>query len=507
MGELDGMPGTGPGPAEDPGARLTGRHRVLVLGAGRVALGLAMLATTRVMTELLSPEEVGETFLVLAVTGLFALAAIGPMGNYFNRQLHPWKAQGVLVPRLGSMTAWFLLVAAVATLLLPLVLALAPGLGGIPVGWLVVLVGGSLLVGSFHQTVIPSFNLLGHAGWYVAAAVVTAVGALGLSAALVLTIGPRAELWLLGPLVAQGLVAVAVLPRFLRAAGPGRGVSRPVRADVRAAFLFAIPLAISVALWWVQSQGYRFVVAGAEGAAALGLFAMGYMLASGILALFEALFTQVLQPAYYRKATLGDAEARRHAWEDYAGALFPGLLLTGVLVVGAAPLLAKVLLGPAFQTAVQYAAWGAAAECARIAIAAYALVAHVELDTRALIVPHAVGAAVALGVTLLLVPSLGAHGAGVALAGSNLVTLALVRRAARARLPVQVSGQRLLEGLVAALPVAALGAVAWWVLDADPSPAILLGALGLVGLLYLAGQGYLLRAELELGARPLGGAR
>ena len=87
------------------------------------------------------------------------------------------------------------------------------------------------------------------------------------------------------------------------------------------------------------------------------------------------------------------------------------------------PELTRMFLGENFQSAADYVIWGVLAEAARVLIGIYSLIAHVYMRTRWLILPGAIGALLSIALCMLLIPRLGAEGAGVALAISGFAVV------------------------------------------------------------------------------------
>lgn len=467
------------------------RRRLVVLAAGRVALAVVALATTRILTELLSPDEVGRVTLVYTAMGLFALTLVNPVGMFVNRRLHAWDRQGVLARRLRHYFSYVLCVAAFTAIAVAAGDQLGLRVSGIGLEWLLVLIAGSLVVNTIHQTILPSFNLLGHTAWFVGPTLATALLGLALSFSFVAQFGQEAQWWVLGFLVAQGIVTLLVVPVFF---GVTKTVTSPLRerVELRGAVAFALPLAVSVGLWWAQSQGYRFVVERQAGIAELGLFAVGYGVASSVFSLIESILTQHLQPAFYRDASAGGKREQTEAWNRYARVLFPSLLLTLVFVLSLAPYLTKVLLGPEFQSAAQFVVWGAVVEGGRILVAAYALIGHASMNTRSLLPANAAGAAASLALSIWLVPPFGAHGAGIALLAAMALHGIVLAISMRSRLPVVVPVAPLAKGLLAALPIAAVAFAADPIVGRQLSLAEAGLVVALAGFLYLGAQWFLL---------------
>ena len=174
---------------------------------------------------------------------------------------------------------------------------------------------------------------------------------------------------------------------------------------------------------WLQTQGYRFFVADPLGLVALGLFVAGYGISAGLMAAFESVLTTYFQPKFYKRVSNDNMAEQSLTWNKYAGAILPSLMLVTFLLVGLAPELTRFLVGPAYQLASQFVIWGVLAEGARVVANVYSMSAHAKMQTRLLMFPNILGAAICIALIWVLAPSFGAHGVGLAraLAGIGMV--------------------------------------------------------------------------------------
>jgi O-antigen/teichoic acid export membrane protein len=414
-------------PLPDAELMLKGRRRLILILFGRLAQFLLMLAIMRVATTLLTPGEIGRMSLVMATTVFFAAFLVNPVGMFVNRRLHAWRAGGHAWHYLNRYWGYLILVATMAAVGLTVVSEVGAIGFQMAIGWLLLLVCGSLLFNTANQTVIPSLNLLGYSGWFVSLTVATVAAGFVCATLLAWLLAPTAEFWLLGLLLGQAALAtVGALVLFARLNESGFASSPPPLQlrQMSVLYSYAWPISVAVGLSWAQSQGYRYIMEDALGLAPLGLFVAGYGVSMGLIAGVESVLTAYFQPRFYQDIRTDDPVRHAQAWEEYAAAVVPPLLLTMICVATLAPELTRMLLGPAFHSASEYIIWGALAETARVLTGTYSLIAHARMQTRWLLLPHLVGAAFSLALCWWLIPTLGPGGAGVGLAVSGFVVVA-----------------------------------------------------------------------------------
>lgn len=452
----------------------------------------------RVATTLLSPEEWGRVALVLTTTAFFALFLVNPVGMFINRRLHAWQSSGVARHYLMRYAIYLSLVVLVSAMGLLFLHMSGVVNFGISIGWLIFLVGGSLLFNTINQTAIPSLNLLGYSGKFVLLSIATIATSFVCGTLLVLLVQPAAQYWLLGLLLGQailGLIGTRIFFIRLKEQKAAHIPTKIYKRHLQVLFDFAWPVAIAAGLGWLQGQGYRYLIEGQLGLAQLGLFVAGYGISAGMIMGFESVLTTYFQPRLYRDVSGAHPDKQALAWRRYAAAVIPSLLLTVALIVMLAPALTGLFLGEHFQSAASFVVWGAFAEAARVLIGVYSLIAHVHMQTRWLIIPNLVGAVLAITLCVLLLPIFGAAGAGMALVSSGY-TVVLVMHVLLARHvgggisihPVLKAGlaAAVLWGLTSALQVM-LAPTGWWKIAC---------ILALTGIAYLGLQYLFLRQHM-----------
>jgi len=396
---------------------------VIVVLFGNAAQFILLLLAMRLVTSYLPPEEMGRLSLITAATAFFALFLVNPVGMFINRRLHAWDALGRAKYYLKLHWMYLLVVSGVAAGSLAVLNAMGAFGFHFDTVWLLVLVCGSLFFNTINQTAVPSLNLLEFRGRFFILTLAT-IG-LGLVSAylLVRTFSPTAEYWLMGLLIGQAILAVIGVAILFARLQTSVVAQRPTKAHLRIIFSFAWPVAVAVGFNWLQTQGYRFLAVDSLGLAALGLFVAGYGISAGLLAAFEAVLTTYLQPRFYKSVSNSHTTTQSLAWNTYAGAILPSLVLVTFILIALAPELTRFMVGPAYQSASQFVVWGVLAEGARVVAGVYGLSAHAKMKTRLLLLPNLLGAIISTALILVLAPKLGAHGVGLAraLAGIGLV--------------------------------------------------------------------------------------
>ena len=415
---------------------------------GRAAQFILLLMVMRLATTYLPPEEMGRLSLITAAVAFYALFLVNPVGMFINRRIHAWDQLGRAKHYIKLHWIYLLIVSMFAAASLA-VLNNAHAFGfQFNIVWLLMLVCGSLLFNTINQTAIPSLNMLEFRGRFVALTLGTIGAGLVSSFLLVRAFEPTAEYWLLGLLIGQTVFAVTGVKWFFEKLRPETSVVMPTSAHLWRLFYFAWPIAISVGFNWLQTQGYRFFVADSLGLIALGLFVSGYGISAGLVAAFESVLTTYFQPRFYKRVSNNSLVDQSLAWNKYAGAILPSLMLVTFLLVGLAPELTRFLVGPAYQSASQFVIWGVLAEGARVVAGVYSMSAHAKMQTRLLLLPNILGAAICIALIWVLAPAFGAHGVGIARALAGIGMLAAMHYTMIVVLDIRLPYRLLMRGLV-----------------------------------------------------------
>ena len=466
----------------------------LAIGFGRAGVAMAQIIAVRISTQLLTPVQMGGVSQMGSLASFFSLLLVVPVGHYITRGFLEWHDAGRLQRYLRCYCAYIVsvaFVAAVAAGAIQLQWHLVSGFGTPAV---VLLISIYMLASPISSLGATGLNLLNQRVKFALFSNVPVWVALCLSPILFIRYGSPA-FWSLGQYVglAFGGLSCWVLWRHLsaRAVVPLPAQERTLSFSVSAVFGFAYAQGITSILWWLQSQSYRFVLDRIQGTANVGLFAVGYSLAAVPIALYEGLFGQFYEPVFYGELKGQGSEGQARAWNNYARAYLPGLVLVGTYVAAGVPFLAQVLLGGTFRAAaIQVALWAAIIEAMRAAGAMMHFLGMAKVDMRILIPPVFAGALLApLSVLILgqLDPLLGTV-AGLFIAGFAGMMIMVIT--SRRVLPIDWPVRRMMVGLLLSIPLAGGFWVAHRVL---PSPGI-----GLALFVLALGGVYLVPAQAWL---------
>lgn len=471
---------------------------MLLIFLGRVAQFALTLLLMRIATTLLSPSEFGRLALMTSLWAFLTLLLVSPVGMYVNRKIHSWEKEGSLRGNFFNFWRYLVVVGGVTAVVVSIFHTIFGGALGISPFWLIALMVGIVVFLTANQTIINALNMLGEPKWFIGLTLSTLLLSIVLGMYFVHAIGARAESWALGLLVSYALVAAVAQLQLNKKMPPKTCVVNPplLSEGIKRVFSFSWPVSFAVGLVWVQAQSYRFFVEDIFGFEQLGYFVAGYGVAAGILSGYEAVVTAYFQPKFYRDISSRDTGQQVRAWNQYAEAVFPSLLLTGAFIAFFSSEITHVFLGPKFQMTHKFVIWGVLAESFRVSVNVYSLIAHIKIKTKLLLPSALLGALVSLAFITPLSHKLELRGVGLALVAAGGVALFCNYFLLKRQLAVSLPRKRLV--LSALLSFLLLVLIQTEKSLFGPSTSIYgsLVILTVFGGIFMGGQYYLLRPIL-----------
>ncbi|MBI1923209.1 hypothetical protein HYR99_03055 [Candidatus Poribacteria bacterium] len=441
---------------------------------GRMVQATGQMLTVRVATELLSPAQIAGVTQMGSMAMLFNVLLIAPVWHYIARGFGEWRDTRRLVEYLQRYLVYLPIVTLVAMIAVWGLQSQFHLVNGFSTRWVVSLISIYMLSAPISTMGTTGFNLLNQRIKFVFFSNIPVWVGLGISV-LLFRAYASPSVWSLGQFagLSVGGLSFVMLNRKLQGerSKPSVTDAKTLPFTVHAIFGFAWPVVITAALWWMQSQSYRFVLDKIQGPAHVGLFTMGYGLAATPIAMYEGIFGQFYEPIYYNDLKGQGVEGQARAWNRYARAYLPGIFLTGVFVASSGTFLAQILLGEQFRAAaVVLVVWAAIIESIRATGAMMYHLGVAKVDMRINIPPVAAGAVLApLGVLVCgrIDPLIGT---AVGLLSAGLVVLVIIMVMSQKALPIAWPVRRIIMSGLLSIPLAFGFQIAKWFL---PTPTTL----------------------------------
>jgi O-antigen/teichoic acid export membrane protein len=391
--------------------------------AGRLVTALIGVATIRLSTGMLPPDQFGFLAILLSFQAFCGLFLINPVGQYINRNTHAWADEESLLPRLYRYRIW-VVVAGLTGALVSGIWAYSQ-----PMLWneraLVMVVVALMVVSSTaNATSVYLLNMLGHRALSVGWGCATVLLGLLLSWALT-RIFSTGLAWFAGQALGMAIGSIGAVRSVHRLIPMPRDAQWPL---LEAGVLrnYVLPLSAATGLMWWLLSGYRLLLEADWGLAALGSAVVGLSLAAQLWGLLESLAMQFLYPLFYRRIAVAATPDSALAFSDLLNTLGPIYLVLASATAIGAPSLLILFVDAAYANVVPFVVLGVVIEFCRALGNVLGTAAQVERRMSTLIPPYALGALV-LTVGLLLPRSGGDIAQAVAvLACAGLATMVMM---------------------------------------------------------------------------------
>lgn len=428
-----------------------------IMTVGRLMIMASYVVGVRVITAFLLPEEIGRYNIILTVYGWFLLVLMNPVGMYTTRKFIEWKSAG-LAQKYFLMLVLFSFSVAVLASVLMYFLNQSIGIGiTIKTSWFVFLVFGSAFFIGGNLGFLNLINLFGHRMIFITFMVLTIWLGIISSVVLCSVFKPLAEFWLLGQILAQGVIFIITCILLFKILGnrgsSEKSIEKHDYLNMRVLLNFSFPLAVGNLIYWLHSQGYRFLYQRISGSEALGYFLIGFGIGVSLMASFDILFNQYYHPFFYKQISHAGNVQKTAAWNQYASAFFPAIVILMVFVVTNSTFIAKVFTAARFHGVGFIIMWGAMAESLRMVFSATSLVSHACIETKPTVLPSLIGMAVALACVIIFVPVYSFAGCGFAIAAGWLAASAYIFINMKKLLPIKIAWKRIFYAFFLCFPM------------------------------------------------------
>ncbi len=350
-----------------------------------------MLVSIKILTTLLSEEEVGNYYLLLTILTLFNFAFLNPIGQYYGRHLIQWEHSKNLLNATNVLL--FLRVSAI-------VFSLFVAFGVYKVfGYdkyydlsdFLLFIFISLVAGT-HGVLVAAVNSLGDRVKFTIYMVSTLVVGLILSLSIVNFIDKSGMGWLYGLAITQLIFSIGLYKFVVKNNDFSlQRVKVAFQKDyMKKIAIFIIPVTITLFLQWGQNQSYRFIIEAKYSLEALAFIGVGLAVSAAIFSAVESLATQFYHPIYLRKITYTSKKDRAKVWNELASYMIPIYLILAFYVMILSPYLTKLLVSSKFYEAYIYAMFGAMIEFFRVITNLVYNVSQSEVKTNTTILPYTI---------------------------------------------------------------------------------------------------------------------
>jgi O-antigen/teichoic acid export membrane protein len=471
-----------------------GKNALLIF-FGRLTVVFASFLLIRVGTEVLTPVEMGSVTQLLGLSGLIYFSFFVPLWQYFTRCLLEWNEKGVLFNYIKYLIGYLSIAVILIGFLVYIVQHFFGIIQNIGTSWVVFLVMINFIFQALSKISIDGFNILGSRLKFVILSNLLAWSSVILAYVLY-SWHNSAIFWVLGIFSSYFLVSSSVILLLTEISGNKRfiSLSKVIRINYRPVLNFSLPLLVMALLWWVTSQGYKFIV---QDLSIIGFFAVGYSLAAAPIALFESIFSQYYDPIFFKNLKHANMEGQVKAWNKYAKLYLPSIIVTGLFVASNGDKLSQLLIGEEFrESANKIIVWGVLIEIIRSITGAIFQVGVAKKNMKFIVLPYAVGSIVSVFGVLYFSAIDGLKGIALGILIGVIMSAALAYRKGIQELPIEWPVSMIIKAILLSIPMIIFSYYSTYVNNTDIWFTIISLTISVLFLLYI--QWYLF-SKSEIG--------
>ncbi|MFL2578318.1 MAG: lipopolysaccharide biosynthesis protein [Flavobacteriaceae bacterium] len=371
--------------------------------SGRIVQILITLASIRLLTSLLNPEEVGNYYLAISILAFFNLVFLNAPGMYFSRYLLEWQRSKNLFNAIFVFILWILIVVLISVLSVNVLFEISNYDEKFDNQTFILFIILSILISTIHRNLIYGANTIGFTREFVIFSITTSLIGLASSVGFVYLFEASSLYWLFGIIISECSVLYFAFKFFIK--GNLLDIKK-IKATItkerlQKIFFFSLPIAVTTFLMWGQNMSYRFIIDYKYSAEALGYIAIGLGVASSIFGSLEALITQYFNPIFLKDLLDSTKKGRAKAWNKMASIVIPIYFFALVFVITMSEKLIIVLADNQFHESYHYTLIGAFIEFFRVTTNLLNGISQAELKTNKTILPYLIGFSVVV-ISLLI---------------------------------------------------------------------------------------------------------
>ena len=468
---------------------------IITLVVGKVLQIIIALVSIKLLTEVLSTQEVGNYYLLLTVLTFFNFTFLNPLGQYYGRHVISWEASKNL---LNATNVLIILRVLAVFVSLPFAYGIFEYFGYnkyYTLSEFLLFIFISLIAGTY-LVLLSVVNTLGERIKFIKYLILTLSFGLLLSLAIVFFIDKSAMAWLYGIAISQ-LVFIIIVYKYLKRDNQFSWVK--IRTSINKEYIkkvsyFIIPITITLFLQWGQNVSYRFIIEAKYSIEILASIAVGFSVSGAIFSAVEGLVAQYFNPIYLRQITNASKEERTMAWNKLANYIIPIYVLLTVFIVALAPYIVQILVAEKFYDAYIYTMFGAGIEFFRACVNIVYMVSQSEVKTNTTILPYAIGFFISIGILYLIDFSHILWAIPIVLIGAYSIILCILFVNMKKLLPIQLDWSSIGKAFALSLP---FGLVHF--LEVQYSMIMVLAIVTIAGIYFLMGL-YILKKKKQKGA-------
>ena len=397
----------------------------LILLCVKVVQVFIAFVTLRLLTSLMTTDELANYYLVLALLAFFNLVLLNPAAVYFGRNILEWKKKCDLVNAFLVFLGYVTFISIIAIIIVSCLIYFFDYDQKFNYLHLMLFVFFALVISTVHRNLLNAINTLGHRLKFAILLMTTVFVGFMFSCFFFFLVSKSALFWLTGIVLSECIFIFVLLRIYAGDTASSIGVFfNFINLDkIRHLFSFCIPIALTTLFMWGQNISYRFVVDYKYSTEVLAELAIAFGVAAAVFSSLESIAMQHYNPIFLRNIFNKDKETMAQAWNSMAAELIPVYLLTTMFVILFSKPLLVVLVDSKYHHIQYFVMIAAVFELSRVLTNLLNNVSQAVYQTSVTVAPYALGGSLATLSLIILDLSNNTLIIPMIMAGSYMLTL------------------------------------------------------------------------------------
>jgi hypothetical protein len=353
-------------------------YALLLLVTSKVLQVVSALVAVRVMTEYLSPSELGTHYLVSTLIGLLCFGLLNPLGIFYGRFIVGWHQNNTLVP-ITNMFLRIRLMLLIPALVISWAIYNHFNYGDFTTLSIFLASIVILFVSQNNGFLLNVLNILVSIEKFAYYSIATTILSFGFAAILLFKTA-SGYAWLVGTAVGQCLIIIPIYLLIKRIPNSQKGTPDPGHPiNVYAVLIYIAPVTATLFLQWFMGSSYRFFTEQTFSLEKLAEVGVGLFISAAVFQNLENIISQLVMPHYLHRITSHSQLDRALAINKLLHLVLPVFLTVLIYTIFMSPWLLKLLVAAPYHHLYLYVAIGAIIEFCRVMINQIGNIAHSEL--------------------------------------------------------------------------------------------------------------------------------
>ena len=359
---------------------------------------LITLISIRILTTILSTEEVGNYYIASAILAFINLVLLNPPSTYLSRNLLELQRNKNLFNSFFIFILWMSIVAIISVFGITILFSTTDYSEKFNYELFIIFIVLAIMISTIHRNLIYGSNTMGFRKEFVLFLIITLILGLFFSSYLTYFVEANSLYWLFGIIISEFLILFFAFKFYIQEnILDFKKIKESLNLDsFNKVLKFSIPIGVTTFLMWGLTMSYRFIVDFKYSTETLSFIVVGLGVSSAVFASVESIAMQYFSPIYLKDILDASKTQRSKAWSKMASSVIPLYIIVLFFTISMSKGLVMILVDSKFHDSYLYAMIGASIEFFRVVSNVLNNVSQSEYKTTLTIIPYLTGFIIAI---------------------------------------------------------------------------------------------------------------